>query len=196
MANGTNGNGNGNGNGLTAKQAAFVREYLVDLNATQAATRAGYSKKTAFAIGHENLKKPKIAEAIAKAMAEQARRTTITADRVLQELARIGFANMAEFMQVQEDGSAAVDLSGLNADRGAAIREVTSDTVTEGKGEDAVKVMRTKLKLHPRTRALELLGKHLGLFADRLEVTGQDGGPIVTQIERVIVDPSSEASEE
>lgn len=69
---------------LTAKQQLFVKEYLVDLNATQAAIRAGYSAKTAEAIGHENLRKPKIAEAIEAARNKRAERTEITADMVLQ----------------------------------------------------------------------------------------------------------------
>lgn len=69
---------------MTPKQEAFVREYLVDLNATQAATRAGYSRRTAHAIGHENLTKPEIAAAIDAAMNERAKRTEITADYVLE----------------------------------------------------------------------------------------------------------------
>ena len=69
---------------MTPKQEAFVREYLVDLNATQAAIRAGYSKRTAHVIGHENLTKPEIAAAIETAMNERAKRTEITADYVLE----------------------------------------------------------------------------------------------------------------
>jgi phage terminase small subunit len=72
--------------GLTPKQQTFVNEYLIDLNSTQAAIRAGYSAKTARAIGGENLTKPDIAEAIAKAQAERAGRTQIDADWVLREL--------------------------------------------------------------------------------------------------------------
>lgn len=81
-------------NELTAKQRAFVRDYLIDLNATQAALRAGYSEKTAYASGAENLKKPQIATAIEAAMKNRADRTEITADRVLRELAKIGFADI------------------------------------------------------------------------------------------------------
>lgn len=77
---------------MTPKQQRFVEEYLVDLNATQAAIRAGYSAKTAGQIGEQNLKKLEIAAAIAEAKAQQAKRTEITADRVLAELAKIGFA--------------------------------------------------------------------------------------------------------
>ena len=81
---------------LTAKQALFVQEYLVDLNATQAAIRAGYSEKTAPVIGCQNLTKLNIAEAVALAFAERSERTEITQDKVLAELALIGFATLPE----------------------------------------------------------------------------------------------------
>ena len=79
---------------MTPKQEQFVREYLIDLNAAQAAIRAGYSVNTARAIGAENLTKPDIQDAIAAAQIERARRTEITSDRVLKELGRIGFADI------------------------------------------------------------------------------------------------------
>lgn len=172
----------GNGNGLNGKQSRFVDEYLVDLNATQAAIRAGYSAKTAYSIGWELLRKPEIEQAIHAAMEERAKRTQITADRVLYELARIAYANMGEYIETQEDGSAYVDLSHLSADQAAAIQEIVTDTYMDGSGDDAVPVKKVKFKLHPRTRALELLGKHRGLFTDKHEVSGPDGGPIDHQV--------------
>lgn len=86
--------------GLTLKQQRFVDEYLVDLNATQAAIRAGYSPDTAGAIGHENLKKPEIALALQEARRAQQERTGITADRVLREIALVAFADARELSQV------------------------------------------------------------------------------------------------
>ena len=85
---------------LTERQARFVAEYLVDLNATEAAKRAGYSEKTAYSIGFENLRKPEIQDAIQTAMAQREKRTAITQDRVLQELARVAFANGTDFARV------------------------------------------------------------------------------------------------
>lgn len=120
---------------LTNKQAAFVREYLIDLNATQAAIRAGYSKKTAGVIGDENLKKPDIANAIRKATQKRAEKTEITAERVLTEIGKIAFA-------------------------GDEVRE--SD----------------------RLRGLELLGKHLVLFSDKLV---HDGEMTINEVKRVLV---------
>jgi phage terminase small subunit len=71
---------------LTPKQHRFVDEYLIDLNATQAAIRAGYSERTAYSIGDENLKKPEIASVIQAAMDERSQRTEITADYVLTSI--------------------------------------------------------------------------------------------------------------
>ena len=86
---------------MTAKQERFVQEYLVDLNATQAALRAGYSEKTARSIGAENLSKPDIEKAIADALEARRLRTEITQDRVLEELAAIAFAPLPEVREVK-----------------------------------------------------------------------------------------------
>ena len=87
--------------GLNPKQQRFVDEYLVDLNATQAAIRAGYSVDTAGSIGHENLKKPEIQLAIAEARKQQQERTGITADRVLREIAHVALADARELVEVK-----------------------------------------------------------------------------------------------
>ena len=83
---------------LTAKQQRFIEEYPVDLNATQAAIRAGYSRRTAFVIGYENLKKPHIKAPIQKKLAELSRNAGITAERVLNELAAVAFGNVFDLI--------------------------------------------------------------------------------------------------
>lgn len=163
---------------LTEKQKTFVNEYLVDLNATQAAIRAGYSEKTAAATGYENLRKPQIAAEIAKAQQKRAERTKITADRVLEELGKIGFANMQDFIRTTDQGDAFVDLSQLTREQAAAINEVTVEDFKDGRGEDARDVRRVKFKLSDKRAALVDIGKHLGMFIERKELTGKDGGPI------------------
>ena len=110
---------------LTKKQKMFVAEYLVDLNATQAAIRAGYSEKNAGKIGPELLGKTRISEAIQEQMDARENRTLITADKVLEELAKIGFSNLADYIQVRRDGTAYVDLSELTREQAAAVQEIT-----------------------------------------------------------------------
>lgn len=89
-------------NALTKKQKRFVEEYLIDLNATQAAIRAGYSPDTAKSIGCENLTKPDISAAISKAQAERSRRTGINQDRVIRELAKVAFLNPVDVIDMDE----------------------------------------------------------------------------------------------
>ena len=160
---------------LTPKQSRFVDEYLIDLNATQAAIRAGYSENCASETGYENLRKPQIQVEIQRALNRRAEQCEITAERVLMELARIAFSNMADYVTAQDDGTAFVDLSQLTPDQAAAIQEIQTDEYMEGRGEDAVAVRKIKFKLHQRTRALELLGKHLGMFDDRLQIAAVPG---------------------
>jgi phage terminase small subunit len=163
---------------LNAKQQKFVNEYLVDLNATQAAIRAGYSKKTAGKIGSENLSKPEIARALEKAHEKAAERAGITTDRVLAELAKLGFSNMTDYVQIGRDGQPFTDFSQLTRSQAAAISEVTVEEFKDGKGETARDVRRVKFKLADKRSALVDIGKHLGMFKETVELTGKDGGPI------------------
>lgn len=144
---------------MTKKQKLFCEEYLIDLNATQAAIRAGYSPETAGAIGAENLKKPQIQKAIARAMADRSRRTGVNADRVVMELAKIAFVNAADVIDA-EDATLKADAADEDL---AAVQSVKVKTF----GEDGVE---REIKLADKIKALELLGRHLGMFNDRLRL--------------------------
>lgn len=130
---------------LTPKQQRFVEEYLIDLNATQAAIRAGYSEKTAQEIGSENLSKPMVAKAIAEAQEKLSNKAQVTVEMVVQ-----GLLNEAK------------DLS-------------------EGSTQSA------------RVSAWAHLGKHLGMFKDKIEHTGANGGPINLSL-KVVFEDDREAS--
>jgi phage terminase small subunit len=154
---------------LTPKQERFVAEYLIDLNATQAAIRAGYAAKDANVQGSRLLANVSIAALIAKRKKGQADKLQITADRVLQELALIGFANMGDYMRVGVDGDPHLDFSALSRDQTAALTEVTVEDFKDGRGEDARDVRRVKFKLSDKRAALVDLGRHLKLFTDVVE---------------------------
>lgn len=156
-----------------AKHETFVREYLIDLNAKQAAIRAGYSARTAQTQASRLLATPKVQAMIDEAMAARAARTEITADAVLRELAKIGFANMADYMKAGADGDPYLDFSSLTADQAAALVEVTVEDYKEGRGEAARDVRRVKFKLADKRAALVDIGKHLGMFVDRVEHSGE-----------------------
>ena len=146
---------------MTKKQKRFIEEYLIDLNATQAAIRAGYSPDTAKSIGSENLTKPDITAQIARAMAERSRRTGVNADRVIMELAKIAFVNANDVI----DPKTATIKEGALPEDTAAIQSVKVKTF----GEDGLERV---IKMADKLKALELLGKHLGMFRDKLEVSG------------------------
>lgn len=147
---------------LNKKQQRFVDEYLIDLNATQAAIRAGYSVNSARDIGCENLTKPNIQEAIAKAMAERSKRTGVNQDRVVLELARIAFANARDIINT-EDGSVRDDAS---EDDLACIQSVKVKTMSGDKGYSEER----EVKLHNKMDALEKLGRHLGMWNDKIDL--------------------------
>ena len=147
--------------GLTPKQRKFVSEYLVDLNATQAAIRAGFSQKTARAQGQRLLTNVYIANAIAAAQKRREKRTEITQDRVVQELARIAFGNSRSVMSWGPGGLVLRNSNDLNEDEAALVSEVRETTTKDG-GSMA-------LKTHDKLKALELLGKHLGMFDKKPE---------------------------
>ena len=150
---------------LTEKQKLFVQEYLIDLNATQAAIRAGYkaTKKDTFeVIGYQLLQKTSVSEQIQLAMAERSRRTGINQDRVIQELARIAFVNPQNVIN-SEDASVRADAS---EDDLACIQSVKVKTMDGDKGSSVER----EVRLADKMRALELLGKHLGMFKDKAQL--------------------------
>lgn len=146
---------------LTAKQERFCEEYLIDLNATKAAIRAGYSVESAGSIGSENLTKPEIRARVESAMAERSRRTGITADRVLLELGKVAFVNPTDLID-PEDGSVKETASLEDRAAIAAIR-VKQIPTESGMG------IEREIRMADKLKALEMCGRHLGLFKDNPE---------------------------
>lgn len=172
---------------LSKKQQAFIQEYLIDLNATQAAIRAGYSSHTAHEQGAQLLAKLSIRAEVDKAMAIRSRRTGISQDRVLHEVAKIAFADIKDFVSFYT-AKTVVDYD----DNGAPIVdykqvvEVKPSSEVDGTLISEISIAKDgtlKFKLHDKGAALDKLGKHLGMFVDRMEHTGKDGGPIQTQVD-------------
>ena len=124
---------------LTGKQRMFIKEYLVDLNATGAALRSGYSKKTAYAVGFENLRKPKIAEGIQEEMDKRALEVHITAEDVLKDIIDTRLQCQGKMSYIDAQGNQRMDTAAVNG----------------------------------RMKANELLGKHLVMFTDKIEHSGE-----------------------
>lgn len=143
-----------------------MEEYLIDLNATQAAIRAGYSVNRASEIGYQLLQKTTVCNAILAAKAERSRRTGITQDRVLRELAKISFAKMTDFADWDENGVRFKDSSELSPEDAACIAEITEQEIEI----DGVIKRTKKIKLHDKNSAIEKIGRHLGIFNDKIKM--------------------------
>lgn len=158
---------------LTEKQQKFVDEYLVDLNATQAAIRAGYSVKTAEQMGYKLVHKSSVSEVIKKEQAKLSKRTGISQERILRELAKIGFSNLKEYVAWDADGIHLKDSAEVD---GAVLQSVTETYLPSGG-------VKTEVKAHDKAKALELLGKHLGMWVDKTEITGAQPVRIVDDLD-------------
>lgn len=159
---------------MTPRQEAFVREYLIDLNATQAAIRAGYSPKGAEVLASNLLRNPKVADAIKEAQSKRAERTEITADRVLQEYARIAFYNPGRVLRVNRDGLLVVDFSEATEEDYRVLAEVSTEqgaSRLDDEGNPTVSVFKVKVKHQCKLQALNALAKHLGMMTDKVDVT-------------------------
>ncbi|MBF0215241.1 MAG: terminase small subunit [Magnetococcales bacterium] len=140
---------------LTAKQARFVEEYLVDLNATQAAVRSGYSVRTAKAIGYENLRKPQVADAIQVRQKQLAVASGVTPERTLKEVERCAFVDPRRMFD--QEGNL-IPIRELDTESAAAIG---SFEVTRHKDGGVT----TKVKMVNKLEALDKIGKHLGMWS-------------------------------
>ena len=180
---------------LTPKQERFVEEYLVDLNATQAAIRTGYSEKTAAEQASRLLTNVKIQTAIAAGRQRLADKAGISQERVLKEYARLAFldirkafdedGNLKPIHELDDDTAAAI--AGLEVE----VRRVAGDSTEEledqahggslkrQRGELTARLH--KIKLSDKKGALDSIARHLGMFVDKTEITGKDGGPVVIQ---------------
>lgn len=163
----------GKGGGLKKKQRRFVEEYLLDLNAAQAAIRAGYSEKRAEQSGYQLLTNIDVAKAIQEQMEARSKRTEISQDRVLQEYAKLAFLDPRKFY---DDQGRLIPIHQLPDDAAAAIAGM--DVVTERNGQDAdgnpeFATVR-KIKLVDKKGALDSVARHLGMFEK-----DKQSGPVV-----------------
>lgn len=147
---------------LTVKQQRFINEYLIDLNATQAAIRAGYSVKTANEQGAQNLAKLSIQQAISEKMAERSRRTGVNQDRVVLELAKIAFVKITDVVDLEGRIREDANEDDLACIESMKYKESESDTSSS---------VGREVKISSKLKALELLGKHLGMWNDKLDVS-------------------------
>ena len=168
---------------LSARQLAFAREYLVDLNGTKAVIRAGYSERGADVQAVRLLADARIKALIDQGMADRAERNQITADRVLQEVARLAFLDIRKAFK--SDGTL-LPLDQLDDDTAAAIAGLEVFEEYQGRGEDREFIGFTKkIKLADKKGSLELLMRHLGLLKDKVQLGVDPEDPLAALLRQV-----------
>lgn len=172
---------------MTPKQQLFIREYLIDLNATQAAPRAGYGPSYARRTSFELLRKPAIAAAVKEGMAARARRTEIDTDRVMREYAKLAFADVRRLATWGKDGVTLREHTEISEDDAAAIVELSRTGKSQG----------ARIKIHDKRAALDALARHLGVFAKdevprgadiRTAATARARAALKERIEKIIAE--------
>lgn len=178
---------------LPPRRQAFVREYCRDLNGTQAAIRAGYSPRTANEQASELLAFPSVKAAVDRQLAQRAARIGVTQDHVLAEMAILSDATLDWFV-ISDEGNVTL-APGAPEGAMAAIQSIERDcTIKMDKDDNIYKTYKVKIRLWDKPNPLKLMGNHVGLFPNKVEVTGKDGGPLeVTEVKRSVVKPPGEA---
>lgn len=165
---------------LSVRQQRFVTEYLIDLNGKQAAVRAGYSERSASTMASRLFRRPAVANAITAGVEARAARAQVTADRVIDEYARIAFSDMRRFVEWGPGGVTLKPGAALSADDSACVAEVSESKTANGGT--------VKFKLHDKRAALDALSKHLGLFIDN----GEKAPPSIHDVPTVNINITSQ----
>lgn len=177
---------------MTPMKERFADEYLIDLNATQAAIRAGYSARTAYSQGQRLLKDVDVREVIERLKAERRERAKVTADEVLIGISGMFRADMTQVMRWGPDGVEVFDSDSLDAGARASVQsvKVRRQRMMRGSGEDAVpwEVEDIEVRMVDRRGVADLLMRHFGLLTERVEHSGTIGGDAAA-VERLIADP-------
>lgn len=157
------------------RQELFAKEYVIDLNGTRAAIAAGYSESGAHVTASQLIRNAKVRRIIDKELSRRASKLELTPSKVVEELHRLAFSNIHDYIKINDEGQADVDLSTLTRDQAAAIQEIKVDT-TGGTGDgERRQVLRTTFKLADKGANLERLGRHLKLFTDVVKHEGLEG---------------------
>ena len=174
-----------------AKHERFCQEYIIDLNQTKAAIRAKYSKHTAAQQASRLFSDVKILARIAELKAERNERTRVTQDRIVKELAMLGFSDLQNYITI-DPLTGAIQAKGFEdmpPGESRALKSIKEDRAIkeDANGKGVTVYDKVSFTMHDKIRALELLAKHRGMLVERHEMTGEEGGPI--QIQYVLVKP-------
>ncbi len=171
---------------ITDRMKKFVDEYLVDFNATAAAIRAGYSESTANEQGSQLLARPDIRELVAEGQKAIAERTQTFQDSAVEELKIVGFSDLADFLTVKEGGIVEQKpFNELTKAQTKCIKKI-KQVVRSSHSADGTILHQTaviEIELHDKLKALELLGRHLGMFNDSIRLKSEEPLPLTISFE-------------
>jgi len=189
---------------LNEKQNRFAQEYLIDLNATQAAKRAGYSERTSYAQGQRLLKNVEVQAAIQAAIKKRSKRTEITQDWVLEELRKVASANGSDYARVvsKEVPTTVVDDETGDAKQVSRLSQLVELRDTDELSDDLKAAISSieetkygiKVSTYDKVRALELIGKHLGMFSGK-DSSGEEEGTGVIMLPEIMPDDGGDSSD-
>lgn len=172
---------------VSRRYAQFVAEYLIDLDAEQAALRTGYLAHQ----GEDLLAHPEVARALAKAKAERERALRVKAENALLEMSYLAFSDVSHY-RVSPDGYLELAPGAPSTAMRAVASIKRKVTVKEDREGTTWTYYELEYKLWDKPNAIRLMGRHCGLFSERLELTGKDGAPVeVARVERIVVDPDA-----
>lgn len=164
---------------LTIQQKLFCEEYLVDFNATQAAIRANYSEKTAYSQGNRLLKHVEARKYINKILEERSKTVMVSAEFVVRELLKVATADLSEAF---DENGKLKPIHEIPKNVRMAIASIETDEIFDGFGEDRHKIGETKkIKFWNKMQSLDLLGKHLKMFTEKVEHSGDPDRPIIVE---------------
>lgn len=175
---------------LTPKEDLFVGFYLISFNASDAYRKAGYKGKSVAQLAHQLLIKPHIQAAIRERFTEVKEKQGVTQERVVAELAKVGFATMRQFMRVDQEGQPQIDLTETDDDNLDALSEISTETVLERDGQDSegkakfTQVRKTKIKLHDKLNALDKLARFTGVYEKEAEHAAGALAIAITEIQQ------------
>ncbi len=172
-----------------AKHERLCQEYIIDLNQTEAAKRAKYSARTAAQQASRLFSNVKIQQRIIELKAQRAERTRVTQDRVVKELAMLGFSDLKNYITI-DPLTGAIQAKGFEAmppGESRALKAIKEDRAIkeDADGKGVTVYDKVSFTMHDKIRALEILARHLGMLVERHELMGDSGGPI--KIEYVLV---------
>lgn len=170
---------------LTPKQERFCQEYIIDLNGTQAAIRAGYAERAAKEIASENLTKPNISDRIKELQGGVSESLSFKANDILKEVGYIALSNIQDYL---DEGNIVKDITKLTREQSAAISSVKTTITYSGRGEEKEQHIATEIKLYDKVKSNELLGKYFKLWIDQV----QHSGDIELEVTRRIINSKAD----